>query len=844
MQIDIYNADNNHNFTNYKGPVSPYVDKSKGMLSYKYYFMMENNYEENFITEKIWEPILCESLVFYYGGPNVTDYIDSRAFVLLDPNDFEKSYQIIKQAIEEDWWSQRIDVIRQEKRKILNELTFFPTIDKIITKNIDDTPQLTFRNIVGKLLVASRTSGFLQNPHFESYETYFKEYNNKNYNKLITFLHNYHSSAWLGHIKFAMWLVNKYKPKVTLELGVDYGHSSFALSSEGIGDVYGIDCFEGDVHAGYRDTLQILHDTKKKLLDNQLLVRDNFHPIKGFFEEIYKSFDHEIDILHIDGLHTYEAVSNDFNMWTKKTHDNSIILMHDVISFKDSVGKFFDEIPYPKTFFSHSAGLGVVSKNQNIIDEINNKWLNNNNNNNNGTPKKYCFIHSCHFKDVGLNILNDIISKIINSGAILFFEKIFILNIGEKIDQNAFNDHKIQIINHSYDAKLFELQTINLIRAFCEYNDNCEILYLHTKGVTCPNSKSVSDWRNMMIHFLVNKCSACFDLLKDYDTIGCNYMHTPFKKHYSGNFWWANSNYIKRLNSLSTTGERHDAEWWILSDVSVKSYEIHNSRTNHYHAEYPSNKYILDEKMPSLHIYSVFHSYFYDELYTDIENEEENKMITLYGVKQRQINTTKLNMIYEADLKIYNPNFQKMIYNEGSALYHVYKNDLYKKYDYIGFCQYDMKFFANTINDIINIIKNASVDCICNIGYFPDIKNTGFRGGHSLIIKEINNLPSGLASYNKFFNTNYTSDHVIKNLLIHCNTFVIPSKIFENMMAWMEQYFIDDLILNKSNSDCDNPGCVIEGLLGMFLSLEVYKGAKYYPFHIEHIWPLYKNKSY
>jgi hypothetical protein len=36
-------------------------------------------------------------------------------------------------------------------------------------------------------------------------------------------------------------------------------------------------------------------------------------------------------------------------------------------------------------------------------------------------------------------------------------------------------------------------------------------------------------------------------------------------------------------------------------------------------------------------------------------------MITLYGVKQRQINTTKLNMIYEADLEIYNPNLQRMI---------------------------------------------------------------------------------------------------------------------------------------------------------------------------------------
>ena len=98
--------------------------------------MVENNYQPNFITEKLWEPILCETLVFYYGCPNVTDYIDSRAFVQLDITDFEKSYQIIKQALNEDWWSQRIDIIRQEKHRILNELSFFPTIEKIITTDV------------------------------------------------------------------------------------------------------------------------------------------------------------------------------------------------------------------------------------------------------------------------------------------------------------------------------------------------------------------------------------------------------------------------------------------------------------------------------------------------------------------------------------------------------------------------------------------------------------------------------------------------------------------------------------------------------------------------------------
>ena len=132
VPLDIFNKDNHHKFKNYRGKKTPYVDKSTGIVPYKYYFMVENNYERNFITEKMWEPILCETLVFYAGCPNITDYIDKDAFVLLDMNDFEKSYQIIKTAIAEDWWSKRIDAIRKMKKKILDQLGFFPTIKQII----------------------------------------------------------------------------------------------------------------------------------------------------------------------------------------------------------------------------------------------------------------------------------------------------------------------------------------------------------------------------------------------------------------------------------------------------------------------------------------------------------------------------------------------------------------------------------------------------------------------------------------------------------------------------------------------------------------------------------------
>jgi hypothetical protein len=384
VELDIWNQDNKHGFKNYRGPVSPYIDKSKGLKGYKYYFMIENNYETNFITEKLWEPILCETLVFYYGCPNVTDYIDPRAFVLLDINNFEGSYQIIKQALKEDWWSQRIEFIKKEKRKILDELAFFPTIDKIISQNIQEQEKNIYKT---------------------DYETYFPEFI---YNKC--------------------------------------------------------------------------------------------------------------------------------------------------------------------------------------------------NSNSNSNSKNYCFIHSCHLKEKGLNILNEIIALFVKSNSIHHFDKIFIVNIGLKIDQTEFFKDKLGseitkalldkliIINYSENPVLFEIPTINLIRTFCEYNPNCKILYLHTKGISFPYNQNIIDWRNMMLYFLINKSETCLQLLNNYDTVGCNYMDFPHK-HYSGNFWWGTSDYIKLLRQIPDGSVRHDAEWWLLSNNSVKKYELHNSKVNHYHAPYPFERY-------------------------------------------------------------------------------------------------------------------------------------------------------------------------------------------------------------------------------------------------------------
>jgi GR25 family glycosyltransferase involved in LPS biosynthesis len=129
--IDVYAKENYNDIQCYAGPLLG-DNKLNGLLQYKYYFMAENNSEYNYATEKIWEPILCECLCFYWGCPNLEDYIDSRAFVRLPLEDLEKSAEIMKQAIDEDWHTQRLPYIREAKEKIMNELGFFPRLKKLL----------------------------------------------------------------------------------------------------------------------------------------------------------------------------------------------------------------------------------------------------------------------------------------------------------------------------------------------------------------------------------------------------------------------------------------------------------------------------------------------------------------------------------------------------------------------------------------------------------------------------------------------------------------------------------------------------------------------------------------
>ena len=168
-----------------------------------------------------------------------------------------------------------------------------------------------------------------------------------------------------SHREFVEWLINRIKPEVTVELGVDYGYSSFLMALCQNNPVYGIDCFDVSVHGPREDDdYQFVMSVKEKL------GLDNLEIIKCYFDDVAKTWDKEIDLLHIDGLHDYENCKNDCDTWAPLVKEDGVILFHDTVSNPDGAGLFFSQLEVPKVNFTNSFGLGVASNNADLIEEI------------------------------------------------------------------------------------------------------------------------------------------------------------------------------------------------------------------------------------------------------------------------------------------------------------------------------------------------------------------------------------------------------------------------------------------------------------------------------------------
>ena len=123
-------------------------------------------------------------------------------------------------------------------------------------------------------------------------------------------------------------------------------------------------------------------------------------------------------------------------------------------------------------------------------------------------------------------------------------------------------------------------------------------------------------------------------------------------------------------------------------------------------------------------IFVVFHKAIDENIFAKFSGREIDAYFIKYAVNQefsKQIGYKNIyrkltkrrvdqNLVYEYKLPKYNPELQKRGFMETSCYVHVLENKLYQDCDYIGVCQYDMRWTAEARQTLLDLNEKTAQD--------------------------------------------------------------------------------------------------------------------------------------
>lgn len=116
----------------------------------------------------------------------------------------------------------------------------------------------------------------------------------------------------------------------------------------------------------------------------------------------------------------------------------------------------------------------------------------------------------------------------------------------------------VNLLFKNPDLTLYEQPAMLAIEEFARQNEGF-VLYLHSKGVSDPDSSTKINWRHLMMQELVENRVYCLQQLLYHDIIGVDWRDNP--PHFSGNFWYASTSYLRTLKDFKEFYEHNSIQF-------------------------------------------------------------------------------------------------------------------------------------------------------------------------------------------------------------------------------------------------------------------------------------------
>jgi hypothetical protein len=214
--------------------------------------------------------------------------------------------------------------------------------------------------------------------------------------------------------------------------------------------------------------------------------------------------------------------------------------------------------------------------------------------------------------------------SLINSGSSGTESLVYLCAVGPKKEYNRMPQLHPRIIpiHISDNIHDYEHPTIEKLHNMAKEED-FYCFYFHTKGVSLPLykndkeklaerfhkphivkrfgkpsydelAKNTLHWRLFLEYFTIQKWTDNVLFLERFDCVGPRWIKEGFP-HFSGNFWWANSEYLRKLESVYTfpftqKDYRFRSEAWIGQNPNVKVKSLSKLKM-HYYDSLPPRAY-------------------------------------------------------------------------------------------------------------------------------------------------------------------------------------------------------------------------------------------------------------